>query len=74
VPRDLPSRDYFRPLRAVRLFHSGFVLKAEDLDGSPSLVDAIGNQIVSVDEFQDTEMLFYFGAEIKAWNQDSSQV
>jgi len=38
---------------ARALFYSGSVLKADDLDGPLSLVDAIVNQIISVNEFQD---------------------
>jgi hypothetical protein len=41
------------------------MLKANDLDDSPSLVDAIIKQVISVDEFQDTESLFYFGSAIR---------
>ena len=41
------------------------MLKADDLDGPLSLVDAIVNQIVSLNEFQDTEAPFYFGPAIR---------
>jgi hypothetical protein len=41
------------------------VLKADDLDGPLSLVDAIVNQIISVNELQDTEAPFYFGPAIR---------
>jgi hypothetical protein len=52
------------PLRRA-LFYSGSVLKAEDLDGALSLIDAIVDQVVSVHEFQDAEALFYFGSTIR---------
>ena len=50
---------------ARALFYSGSVLKADDLDGPLALVDAIVNQIISVNEFQNTEAPFYFGPAIR---------
>ena len=39
----------FRKISPVGLFYFGCVLKADDLDGSLSLVDAIVKQVISVD-------------------------
>jgi hypothetical protein len=41
------------------------VLKAEELDGFLALVDAVVNQVIAVDEFQDTATLFYFGSAVR---------
>ena len=41
------------------------MLKAEDLDGPLSLVDAIINKLISVNELQDTGPPFYSGSAIR---------